>query len=367
MIYRRLTIWTISHFAVDLGCFLILFGALKPAYGGSGLAGLQTVTVGFLIYNIIAFGLQPFIGILCDERRWWRRWSGRGGILLVAAAMIPAAIGAGQDAVWPAWLAMGLSALGNAAFHVGAGRDVLVHSDGRMKDNGIFVSSGALGVGLGTLLGGTGSLWVLFGAACFLCGLSAACGKYISNETLSGRGTDSCPRFHIVKERSFFTAAGLLFLVIVLRAFAGASIPLTWERVGLLVLLPSAASCLGKALGGIAGDRLGAGRTGIWSLAASLPLILFGSASPLLSLTGILLFNMTMPVTLCALADLMPKNPGFAFGLTTLALLLGTMVTFFGAIPEGLTKYILAALVLLSILCIGLTVKPGPAPVQKEE
>ena len=176
-------------------------------------------------------------------------------------------------------------------------------------------------------------------------------------ESLQGSHSDGCPRFHIVKERSFLTAVVLLFLIIVLRAFAGANIPLAWERAGLLVLLPSAASCLGKAAGGIAGDLFGAGRTGVMSLLLSLPLILFAAANPVLSLMGILLFNMTMPVTLCALADLMPKNPGFAFGLTTLALLLGTAVTFFWAVPAHLAKPLLTAMILLSAVCIWLTVR----------
>ncbi len=357
MKYRRLTIWTIAHFAVDFGCFLALFGGLKPVYESSGTAGLQTLTVGFLLYNILAFGLQAAIGQLCDEYLTWRRWAGRGGILLVAAAMIPAMAAAGLGTVWMAWLAVILAALGNAAFHVGAGRDVLVHSHGRMADNGIFVSSGALGVGLGTVLGAAGSIWVLFMAACFLCFLSVVCGKYRIADRSLASDTDSCPQFHIAKERSFLTAVVLLFLIIVLRAFAGANIPLEWERTGLLVMLPSAASCLGKAAGGIAGDHFGAGRTGVMSLLLSLPLILFAAANPALSLMGILFFNMTMPVTLCALADLMPKNPGFAFGLTTLALLLGTAVTFFCAVPAYLAKFLLTVLILLSAFCIWLTVK----------
>lgn len=361
MKHRRLTIWTIAHFAVDFGCFLVLFGALRPVYGNNpGGSGLETVTIGFLLYNILAFGLQTVIGQLSDERPWWRRWSGRGGILLMAVSLLPAVAAAGLDNVWMAWLAMIISAFGNAAFHVGAGRDVLVHSEGRMADNGIFVSSGALGVGLGTMLGGGLVIpvhWVMFAAACFLCFLSVSCGKYMTEESLSGSCTDICPRFHIVKERTFLLTAGLLFLVVVLRAYAGANIPMTWQRTGLMVLLPSAASCLGKAAGGIAGDRFGAARTGIVSLILSLPLVLFGFANPVLSLGGILLFNMTMPVTLCALADLMPKNPGFAFGLTTLALLLGTAVTFFLAVPAELTKYLLTALILLSAMCIWLTVK----------
>lgn len=357
MKHRRLTIWTTAHFTVDFGCFLVLFGGLKPAYAGTGTAGLQTVTLGFLLYNIVAFGLQAAIGQLCDENLKWRRWAGRGGILLVTAAMIPAMAASGLGTAWMAWLAMILAALGNAVFHVGAGRDVLVHSEGRMTDNGIFVSSGALGVGLGTMMGATGSLWVMFAEACLLCFLLIACGKCMTEDSLVSSHTDICPRFHIVKERSFLLAVGMLFFVVVLRAFAGANIPLAWERTGLLVLLPSAVSCLGKAAGGIVGDRFGAGCTGVLSLIGSLPLILFAAANPALSLMGILLFNMTMPVTLCALADLMPKNPGFAFGLTTLALLLGTAVTFFWTVPTHLEKFLLAVLILLSAFCIWLTAK----------
>ncbi len=370
MKHRRLTIWTTAHFAVDFGCFLVLFGALKPACMGTGaiaiqaaasspaaVDGLKTLTIGFLIYNMIAFGLQAVIGQLTDERTAWRQKTGRGGILLVAVSLLPALASIGFGTMWLAWTAMIMAALGNAAFHVGAGRDVLVHSGGRMTDNGIFVSSGALGVGLGTMLGGglTGAslYWTFFAAVCLLSFLGTCCRKY----HLSGEKAAGTAEFHIVKERSFLAAVGLLFAAIVIRAFAGANIPMTWERAGLLVLLPSAASCLGKAAGGIAGDRFGAGRTGVLSLLASLPLILFGSASPMLSLAGILLFNMTMPVTLCALADLMPKNPGFAFGLTTLALLVGTAVTFFWAVPAHLAKLLLATLILLSAGCIWLTVK----------
>ena len=102
MRHRRLTIWTTAHFAVDFGCFLVLFGSLKPVYAGTGTAGLQTVTLGLLLYNIVAFGLQAAIGQLCDENLKWRRWAGRGGILLVAAALISAMAVSGLGTVWMA-------------------------------------------------------------------------------------------------------------------------------------------------------------------------------------------------------------------------------------------------------------------------
>ncbi|MCL2719704.1 MAG: hypothetical protein FWE14_13110, partial [Lachnospiraceae bacterium] len=58
-------------------------------------------------------------------------------------------------------------------------------------------------------------------------------------------------------------------------------------------------------------------------------LLTFGHMNPLLCLLGILSFNMTMPVTLCAVASVLPYNPGLAFGIATLALLCGNVPTFF--------------------------------------
>jgi hypothetical protein len=42
------------------------------------------------------------------------------------------------------------------------------------------------------------------------------------------------------------------------------------------------------------------------------------------------LLNLTMPVTLAAVADTLPGRPAFAFGLTCLALILGAFAAFTG-------------------------------------
>lgn len=42
-----------------------------------------------------------------------------------------------------------------------------------------------------------------------------------------------------------------------------------------------------------------------------------------LAILGMFFFNLTMPITMTALANMMPKVKGFSFGLTTLALLIG--------------------------------------------
>jgi hypothetical protein len=63
---------------------------------------------------------------------------------------------------------------------------------------------------------------------------------------------------------------------------------------------------LGKGLGGIIADKFGWMRVAILSLISSAIILPFGSAIPLLGIFGIFLFNITMPITLVSIVNLMP-------------------------------------------------------------
>jgi len=89
--------------------------------------------------------------------------------------------------------------------------------------------------------------------------------------------------------------------------------------VGLVVLVAA-----GKAVGGVLADRLGWGRVTVGALCLAAPLLAFGAARPAPAMAGMFLLNLTMGVTLAATASLLPGRPGFAFGLTCLALELGS-------------------------------------------
>jgi hypothetical protein len=54
---------------------------------------------------------------------------------------------------------------------------------------------------------------------------------------------------------------------------------------------------------------------------------------------GLLLFNITMPLTLVAVWGQLPSRPGFAFGLTTLALLRAARPPSFFAFREPSSLY----------------------------
>lgn len=122
-----------------------------------------------------------------------------------------------------------------------------------------------------------------------------------------------------------------LFAVVILRSWVGLGTALPW-KTGALALLAALAAAGGKALGGICGDRVSPSRTAAVSLTLAAGLF-FLAQTPWAGLLALLGFNMTMPLTLQALAERLPSHRGFAFGLLTFALFLGFLPVYFGAPP----------------------------------
>ncbi len=116
---------------------------------------------------------------------------------------------------------------------------------------------------------------------------------------------------------------------------------------------------LGKAAGGVLADRYGRIFVGVGALVASLPLLFFATRSPAAGVAGMLLFNMTMPVTLVAVADTLDERPGFAFGLTCLALMTGALPPLL-SLTQPLSATSLAICVSASAALLWLGLRPGP-------
>lgn len=332
---RRTPLWAaaLAHGLVDYGCFVLLWG--------QGQAGLWLY--GLLAYDIVAFGLQPLLGAWLDERPWWP---------LAPAGCLLVGVGLALAALWPGlwWAGLLVAGVGNAAFHVGAGAGVLRAAGGKLAPLGLFVATGALGVAFGKLL----FAWPLITALALL-----LCATVLVRVE---RGAKLLPaEFSMAASGPLPWVLAAALLGVALRAAGGWGLPQTGFSGPAALLLPAVAAALGKALGGVLGDRLGALRIGLGALLLAVALL---AVQPLLGgaavLGAVFCLNITMPLALGVVASLLPGAPGLAFGLTTLALLLGTLPGFFWR-PSGIWFGILLAGA--SALCLGASTRKN----KKEE
>lgn len=322
-------LWTYSagHFWVDFSCALLMFAKIS----GTGEWALCT-----LLYNFCAFALQMPIGLLADRLGRQGRLAALGcGLVTAGWAISPVPVAAAVTA-----------GLGNACFHVGGGVAILRDGGDRAAPLGIFVSPGAFGIYLGTLLGRRDGFpgWAA-AAGLVLFALALLLPERREGETAAPAEAPSPDRNEVV-------VLICCFLVVVLRSYLGMVLAFPWKTGGWALAL-TCALVLGKAAGGFLGDRLGMVRAAGFSLGLAAVLFCL-SASPWAGTAAVFLFNMTMPITLWAAARLLP--PGFAFGTLTFALFLGFLPVWLGwpALLTGGTGYAAGALCSLALLALGL-------------
>ena len=312
----RLALLSVCHFLVDFACAFFLLRRLRQG---------EDWKEALLWYNFCAFALQMPLGLLADCLGRARLFGGAGCVLVACGGVLTG---------FPAVTALGV---GNALFHIGGGVEVL-YSTEDMGPLGIFVAPGAIGLALGLTLKRSGT-W----GPCAVAAALIACAAAL----LLGRKEDG-ERHCFMQGRDMGCASGaaaLLFSVVALRSWAGLGASFPW-KAGALALAAACAAALGKALGGMLSDRFGPERVSAWSLCAGAALFLLSRLWGA-GLMALVLFNMTMPVTLWAMARLMPRLRGFSFGLLTFALFLGFLPVYFGA--PTLNGPVLAAGSLLSL------------------
>jgi FSR family fosmidomycin resistance protein-like MFS transporter len=320
-----LTVYGTAHALVDAGCIMLLLG---------GIDVRENLLAYLLLYNILAFGLQLPLGWLLD-RLHQPVLAAITGILLVSISLMlflhPLA-------------AIILAGVGNALFHVGGGTIALNLQPGKASLPGVFVAPGGIGLFAGALIlkfyGYHPLVFVL---------LLLAIGSLML----------------VVKNPQLFYATGkervgstldlailLLLITICIRSMVGLSIEFPWKSNQLLLITLTASIALGKAFGGFMADYFGWIKIAVGGLVLSSVFLVFGQQSAIAGITGLFFFNLTMPVTLVAISNVLPGRPGFSFGLTTFAILAGALPTFvhykelFAISPVIFTSILLSAITL---------------------
>lgn len=316
---------TILHMLVDLVCIMTLWSIennnrLKYT----------------LIYIILAFGLQFIVGYYLDITK--NKWVGSVGVILVFL---------GSLFRFNKILSVILIGFGNAMFHSGSALLVIHESKGKVRDLGIFVSSGAIGVSLGYILDNLiVSVMLLIINLFWMIDLHRQEKIKYSNYNFE----------LAIKNKGISYIIIIVTIGIIIRSMGGGSNNIYTLTGFTGIMLLGICACIGKFCGGILCDKFSAINVSIVSL--GIGIILFSlsninSIKNLCFLLGILCFNMIMPTTLGIIIDKLRGFECFGFGLTTLGLLVGSIIqTLFIRIN---TRIYLITYSLIAIIIVVLT------------
>ena len=315
------------HFVVEVVCFFYLSRITNNS--------LVVWLIPF-IYDGLAFVPQSIIGYASDKYPKINI-ALIGTILLVISYLL---FGLTEVSVY---LTLLVISLGNAFLHVAGAENTLKSSNGRLSPSAIFVAGGSFGVITGRLLATTSinPLWLLIPILTIIpVSILADMYKEESNKEL--------PFDYVRKDLNPYLIILIAFLVVTARGYIGYGIPTSWNKTVIQNVIFFCTMGLGKALGGILSDKFGIRKVAIGSTLLAIPFLCCGNELMLVSIIGVMFFSMTMSITLGILVSVLKKNPGLAFGITTIGLFTGTAPIFF--IKLDMTINIIL-IIIISILC----------------
>ena len=322
-ISKNLIVTSLLHLFVDFLCAGGLVLTLRLPYSDTSFAYV------FLVYNLLAFLLQPLFGIIVDHLKDENKRKKHIALLLLSSGLVM--IGwcltifqmLGSVKLLPlVFISSIFFGIGNALFHVVGGKEALTMSS-KATPGGIFVSFGALGIGFATIINSSPFMeliYLIFAPAMLIALSYMHLGTARNNPELAyeERKNKSMGIFSLI--------VILLLLAVSIRSFLGFYTKMsdgisTWQAI----LLLSVAAFFGKAIGGIILDLVGPyvliGISGVISIVCSIFLNI-----PFVDYIFVLSFNMLMPLTLDALRKVFPNKEGFSFGLCAAFLIPGYLI-----------------------------------------
>lgn len=325
------------HFVTEAVCFYTL-----TSYIGSR----PEIWVIYLAYDFLAFMPQSLIGSFSDRHP--KVPLGAAGLVMLAAALVISGISEIP------FLSLFILCIGNCFVHVNGAEATLRTAEGKLSGSAIFVSGGSFGVVTGRLMPVSRIsmiILLLLILTAFPAVLKAQ--RYINDDNVPYRS--QCRDFRYAKKSiPVGIVVAMAVTVVAVRGFMGYGIPTAWNKTVVQTILLFACMGTGKALGGIAADRFGFRRTALISTVAAVPFLMGGNDHMLISLVGVMLFSMTMAITLGILVSVMPEAPGLAFGWTTIGLFMGSAPVFFFKLLT--TKAECVMILMLSLICLALMV-----------
>lgn len=329
-------LYFIIHFIIEITSFYIV----------SSYIDTNLVWIHALMYDFFAFVPQGIFGYLKDKGIK-TNFTIIGMILSTLSLIL---LYFNLNAI----LVILVLSIGNCMIHIQGAETTLRTSNGQMAPSAIFVSGGSFGVITGKILAmyNVPIPFVIIINLLMLIPI-AICNKYvylIDDKNLEKYNFSN-------KNINSKVIITLAVFVVIVRAYMGYGIPTTWNKTLIQTILLYCSMGIGKAMGGILIDSIGIKKTALLSTIGSLPFLLFGNNVMAISLIGIMMFSMTMAVTLGLIVSEIKKYPGVAFGFTTVGLFLGSLPVFVFRINSILINCLMvtiltvASVIVLSIIC----------------
>jgi len=323
-----LLVYGFAHALVDASCVILLLG---------GIDVRGELLTYIILYNLLAFGLQLPFGLIVDRMHHPDMAAVAGLVVLSGGLML---------FIHPI-VAIIFAGIGNALFHVGGGTVSLNLRPGKAALPGVFVAQGGIGLFTG------GVILKLYG---FHPEIFAILLMIMGVVVFLIKSPKVIYEIRKASSVNYLELTILMLLItICIRSVVGLSIDFPWNTDLTLLIWITAAIALGKGLGGFLADYFGWIKIAVGGLAISSILLLLGPQVAFAGIAGLFFFNMTMPVSLVAISNLLPGRPGFSFGLTTFAVVAGALPTFFK------TKAVLSAspVIFISVILSALTLYFG--------
>ena len=317
---------------------IALFSLLHPLIDACSVTVLVAGGMSWqrvLAYNALAFALQFPLGVALDARPRLVKGAFVASLALTLAGVGLCACGGAAGA---RALPLVLACVGNALFHLSAGKAVLDAHEGKGGPIGLFISTGALGLFAGMKLAGMYGLWCClgFGAALAAVGAAAVLGFLGERASRPFNTVTGCPvparngrdaRSPDDRPLSGWLILFGLFALVAWRSWAGLLAGGMTNAAGLgFALAGAAVTWAGKAAGGYLGDRFGRWIVTTVSVVGSLSLcFLCRPEQAVLWLALLFVAQLATGPVLSLMYDKSGKASGTAFGLNCLALFTGSL------------------------------------------
>lgn len=336
---KDISIYAICHFIVDLiSCVFVL--GVASCYCSNDVEYIAEV----IIYNFFAFAFQVPLGWIMDKFNIYKHVGIIGFLLILLCYICPIPVPI---------LMSSIVGIGNALFHLEGGVNAYEYSRGKAFINGLFVAPGCLGIFLGTffykeLAFSYVSIALAIVAIVLLALVQKNELKYIKGEKEKIKSSKNST----FKSMDIINISTLIGISIIVRSLGGSAIKYGWKDSNVLIigLTFTLFIFLGKALGGLIGDKFGLKKTAIFSLIASCIFLMIGYSIPACAYVGILLFNIPMSITLILLENSNKKNIAMMVGTNTFFLFIGYLICL---VPNVLNNYmVLISCIVLAIVSI---------------